>query len=79
MLLVKMYNYPISLRIGKYSNIKNPKTWSFPVKIAIPVNSKINPPTLVTTGTYFLKLLEKNINLWIKTPEIIKGIAKPNE
>jgi len=28
---------------------------------------------------YFLKLLEKNKNLSIKIPEIIKGIAKPNE
>ena len=28
---------------------------------------------------YFLKLLEKNKNLSIKTPEIIKGIARPNE
>ena len=28
---------------------------------------------------YFLALLEKNKNLSIKIPEIINGIAKPNE
>ncbi len=28
---------------------------------------------------YFLTLLEKNKNLSIKIPEIINGIAKPNE
>jgi len=64
---------------GKYSNIKNPKTCSCPVKIAIPVNNKIAPPTFVIEDIYFLKLLEKNKNLSIKIPEIIKGIAKPNE
>ena len=64
---------------GKNSNKKKPKTWSCPVKIAIPVINKIKPPNLVTKDIYFLKFLEKNINLWIKIPEIIKGIAKPNE
>ena len=43
---------------GKYSNIKNPKTCSCPVKIAIPVNNKIAPPTFVMVDMYFLKLLE---------------------
>ena len=47
--------------------------------MAIPVNSKIAPPTFVIVNVYFLKLLEKNKNLSIKTPEIIKGIANPNE
>ena len=47
--------------------------------MAIPVNNKIAPPTFVIVDMYFLKLLEKNKNLSIKTPEIIKGIAKPNE
>ena len=64
---------------GKYSNIKNPKTCSWPVKIAIPVNNRIAPPTLVIVDIYFRKLLEKNKNLSIKIPEIIKGIAKPKE
>ena len=64
---------------GKYSNMKNPKTCSWPVKIAIPVNNRITPPIFVTVDIYFWKLLEKNKNLSIKTPEIIKGIAKPNE
>ena len=64
---------------GKYSKIKNPKTCSWPVKIAIPVNNRIVPPTFVTIGIYFLKLLEKNKNLSIKIPEMIKGIANPNE
>ena len=64
---------------GKYSNIKNPKTCNWPVKIAIPVNNKIAPPIFVIVDMYFLKLLEKNKNLSTKTPEIIKGIAKPNE
>ena len=62
-----------------YSNIKNPKTCNWPVKIAIPVNNKIAPPTFVIVDIYFLKFLEKNKNLLIKTPEIIKGIAKPSE
>ena len=64
---------------GKYSNIKNPKICNCPVKIAIPVNNRIVPPTFVIVGIYFRKLLEKNKNLSIKIPEIIKGIAKPNE
>ena len=64
---------------GKYSNIKNPKTCNWPVKIAIPVNNKIKPPIFVIDDMYFFKLLEKNKNLSIKIPEIIKGIAKPNE
>ena len=64
---------------GKYSNIKNPKICNWPVKIAIPVNNKIAPPTFVIIDKYFLILLEKNKNLSIKTPETIKGIAKPNE
>ena len=64
---------------GKYFNIKKPKTCNWPVKIAIPVNNKIPPPTFVIVDMYFLKLLEKNKNLSIKIPEIIKGIAKPNE
>ena len=64
---------------GKYSNIKNPKICNWPVKMAIPVNNKIAPPTFVTVGIYFLKFLEKNKNLSIKIPEIIKGIAIPKE
>ena len=64
---------------GKYLNIKNPKICNWLVKIAIPVNSKIVPPIFVIVDIYFLKLLEKNKNLSIKIPEIIKGIAKPNE
>ena len=47
--------------------------------MANPVNNKIIPPTFVTVDVYFLKFLEKNKNLFIRTPEIIKGIAKPNE
>ena len=34
--------------------------------MAIPVNNKIKPPTLVTLDIYFLKLFEKEINLLIK-------------
>ena len=64
---------------GKYSNIKNPKTCSCPVKMAIPVSNKMAPPTFVMVDVYFLKLLENNKNLSIKIPEIIKGIAKPKE
>ena len=64
---------------GKYSNIKNPKICNWPVKMAIPVNNKITPPNFVIVDMCFLKLLEKNTNLFIRTPEIIKGIAKPNE
>ena len=59
--------------------MKNPKTCSWPVKIAIPVNNRMIPPIFVIVDIYFLKLLEKNKNLSIKIPEIIKGIAKPNE
>ena len=64
---------------GKYSNIKNPKTCSCPVKIAIPVNNKIAPPIFVIVEVYFLKSFENNKNLLIKIPEIIKVIAKPKE
>ena len=66
-------------KIGKYFNIKNPKTWSWPVKIAMPVKNKIKPPVFVIILIYFLKLIEKDKNLSIKMPEIIKGIAKPKE
>ena len=59
--------------------MKNPKTCSWPVKIAIPVNNRMMPPTFVIVDIYFWKLLEKNKNLSIKIPEIIKGIANPNE
>ena len=59
--------------------MKNPKTCNWSVKIAIPVNNRIAPPTFVIVDIYFRKLLEKNKNLSIKIPEIIKGIAKPNE
>ena len=62
-----------------YSNIKNPKTCNWPVKIAIPVNNKMAPPTFVIVEIYFFILLEKDKNLSIKTPETIKGIARPNE
>ena len=64
---------------GKSSNKKNPKTCSWPVITAIPVNNRITPATFETIDIYFLKLLEKNKNLSISTPEIIKGIAKPRE
>ena len=77
--MAKKYNYPILPNKGKYSNIKNPNTCNWPVKIPIPVNNKIAPPALVIVDIYFLILLEKNKNLSIKTPEIIKGIANPNE
>ena len=66
-------------REGKYSNIKNPKTCNWLVKMAMPVNSKIAPPIFVIVDIYFLKPVEKNKNLSIKIPEIMKGIAKPNE
>ena len=79
MLSARPYNYPILPSEGKYSNIKNPKTWSWLVKIPIPVNNRIIPPTFATIDIYFMKLLEKNKNLSIKIPEIIKGIAKPKE
>ena len=45
----------------------------------MPVNNKITPPSFVMVDIYFLTLLEKNKNLSIKIPEIINGIAKPNE
>ena len=64
---------------GKCSNMKNPNICNWPVKIAIPVNNKIIPPIFVIVSICFLKLLEKNKNLSIKTPEIIKGIANPSE
>ena len=79
MLLAKVYDQPILPSKGKYSNIKNPKTCNCPVRIAMPVNNKITPPSFVMVDIYFRKLLEKNKNLSIKIPEIIKGIAKPNE
>ena len=64
---------------GKYSRIKKPRICNWSVKIAIPVNSKMSPPVFVIVDVYFLKLFEKNKNLLIKTPEIINGIANPNE
>ena len=74
-----MYNYPIFDKEGKYSNIKNPKNCNWSVSIAIPVNNKINPPIFVIFEIYFLIFFEKNKNLSIKIPEIIKGIASPKE
>jgi len=59
--------------------MKNPKICKWPLKIATPVNNKTAPPVFVTTDIYFLKLLEKSRNFSIKIPDIIKGIAKPNE
>ena len=59
--------------------MKNPKTCNWPVKIDIPVNNKIVPPTFVMVNIYFLKPFEKNKNLSIKIAEIIKGILKPKE
>ena len=47
--------------------------------MATPVNNKIVPPIFVIIDIYFFKLFEKNKNLSIKIPEIINGIAKPNE
>ena len=47
--------------------------------MAIPVNNKIIPPTFVIINIYFWKFFEKNKNLSIKMPDIIKGIAKPRE
>ena len=79
MLLAEVYNYPIFPREGKYSNIKNPRTCNWPVKIATPVSNKMIPPDFVIINIYLLKLFENNKNLSIKIPEIIKGIAKPNE
>ena len=66
-------------KAGKYSKIKKPKTWSWPVKIASPVKRRISPPILDVMDIYFLKFLEKNKNFSIKNPEIINGIAKPKE
>ena len=57
--MAKEYNYPILPNKGKYSNIKNPKTCSWPVKIAIPVNNRIAPPTLVVVDIYFRKPLHQ--------------------
>ena len=74
-----MHNYPIFSNKGINSNRKNPNICNWLVKMATPVNNRINPPTFVMTDMYFLELLEKNKNLSIKTPEIIKGIANPNE
>ena len=37
------------------------------------------PPTFINVDVYLRKPLEKNKNLSIKIPEIIKGIAKPKE
>ena len=59
--------------------MKKPKNWSFPLKIAIPVNNKITPPSFAAIDVYFLKFFEKNKNLSIKIPEIIKGIPNPKE
>ena len=59
--------------------MKNPKICNWLVKIATPVKNKIIPPIFVITGIYFLKLLENKINLLIKIPEIINGIASPKE
>ena len=70
---------PILPREGKYSSIKNPKTCSWPVKIAIPVNNKIVPPNLAIVDRCFRKFFEKYRNLSIRIAEIIKGIAKPKE
>ena len=47
--------------------------------MAMTVNSKIATPIFVIVDIYFLKPVEKNKNLSIKIPEIMKGIAKPNE
>ena len=78
-MIVTNKSYPILPNDGKYSNIKNPKTCNWLVKIATPVNNKIAPPIFVMVYMYFLKLFENNKNLSIKIPEIIKGIAKPKE
>ena len=47
--------------------------------MAIPVNNKTAPPTLVMINVYFLKFLEKSKNFCIKNPDKINGIASPNE
>ena len=67
------------LKEGKSSNIKKPKICNWPVKIAIPVNNKITPPTFVIFFIWLCNFFEKNKNLSIKIPEITKGSAKPNE
>ncbi len=59
--------------------MKKPRTCSWPVKIAIPVNNKTIPAIFVILDKYFLKVFENSKNLSIKTPDIIKGIAKPKE
>ena len=64
---------------GKYSNIKKPNICNWPVKIANPVNNRIDPPNLFIIGRYFLKFFETVINLSSRIPDIIKGIAKPSE
>ena len=43
------------------------------------VINKIIPPTFVVINAFFRKLFEKSKNLFNKIPEIIKGIARPNE
>ena len=75
----KGYSYPIFPNEGKNSKIKNPKTCNWFVKIAIPVNNNIIPPTFETANMYFLKFFENKKNLSIKIPEIIKGTARPKE
>ena len=77
--LEKVFNYPMFPSEGKYSNIKNPRTCNWLVRIATPVNNKIIPEVFTILEIYFFKLFEKNKNLSIKIPEIINGIAKPNE
>ena len=74
-------NCPINVAVdpNAMKTKENPKTCSCPVKIAIPVNNKIAPPTFVMVDMYFLKPFENNKNLSIKIPEIIKGMAKPKE
>ena len=74
-MIVTNKSYPILPNDGKYSNIKKPKTCSWLVKIATPVNNKIIPPLFVIIIIFFLNFLENNRNLSIKIPEIIKGIA----
>ena len=79
MLQVKKYNQPIFPSEGKNSNIKKPAICNWLVKIPIPVINKIQPPIFENVFIYLLNFLEKNKNLLIKIPEIIKGTAKPNE
>ena len=77
--MVKVYSYPMLPSEGKYSRIKNPRICNWSVKIATPVKNKITPPTFVIVDVYFLNPFENNKNLSIKTPEIMKGMAKPKE